>query len=71
MDSEIEIQILIFQGIFPVNGLFSRSLKFPTTNEEVLKEYSKFPHLTSHKSSSLSIEGSRRVNLEFSLGYAF
>ncbi|XP_057775154.1 uncharacterized protein LOC130994138 [Salvia miltiorrhiza] len=55
-------------GIFPINALFSRSLKFPTTNEEILKEYSKFPLVTSHISPSISTEGSRRVNLEFSLG---
>ncbi|KAG6405705.1 hypothetical protein SASPL_133297 [Salvia splendens] len=55
-------------GILPINALFSRSLKFPKTTAEIMKEYSKFPLLTSHISPSISTKGSRRVNLEFSLG---
>ncbi|XP_047981565.1 endoplasmic reticulum metallopeptidase 1 isoform X1 [Salvia hispanica] len=55
-------------GILPINALFSRSLKFPTTTAEIMKEYSNFPLLTSQISPSISTKGSRRVNLEFSLG---
>ncbi|KAH6768992.1 Zn-dependent exopeptidases superfamily protein [Perilla frutescens var. frutescens] len=69
-DTVLQSDIQTWMGIFPIpiSAVFSRSLKFPTTIGDVLKEYSKFPLLTSHRSPSMSIEGSRRVNVEFSLG---
>ncbi|KAI3452600.1 hypothetical protein Pfo_009264 [Paulownia fortunei] len=57
-----------WKGIFPISALFSRSLKFPTKIEDVLKQYRYFPHLTTDKSQVMSVGGPRRVNLEFSLG---
>ncbi|CAK9176038.1 unnamed protein product [Ilex paraguariensis] len=55
-------------GIFPVSFLFSRSLKFPADNDDILKQYRYFPHLSSYKPQIIYSGGSRRVYLEFSLG---
>ncbi|KAK6116593.1 hypothetical protein DH2020_049699 [Rehmannia glutinosa] len=57
-----------WKGIFPISALFSRSLKFPTQTEDVLKQYRYFPHLSIDKSQVSSVGGPRRVNIEFSLG---
>lgn len=67
-DSVIQSDTQTWTGIFPVNAIFSRSLKFPTAIEDVMKEYSTFPLLTSHISPTVSVKGSRRVNVQFSLG---
>ncbi|KAF5443541.1 hypothetical protein F2P56_036089 [Juglans regia] len=57
-----------WMALFPVSLLSSRSLKLPTKSDDVLKQYSYFPHLSIHKSHIISSDGSRRVYLELSLG---
>ncbi|KAK4423941.1 60S ribosomal protein L17-2 [Sesamum alatum] len=57
-----------WMGIFPISAMFSRTLKFPTKTEDILKQYKYFPHLSTDKSQANSVGGPRRVNLEFSLG---
>ncbi|KAK8485551.1 hypothetical protein V6N13_090471 [Hibiscus sabdariffa] len=57
-----------FTAIFPVNFLFSRSLKFPAKSDEIMKKYKHFPHLHTNKPQMTSRDGSRRVYLELSLG---
>ncbi|KAL3644438.1 hypothetical protein CASFOL_009618 [Castilleja foliolosa] len=57
-----------WKGIFPISALFSRSLKFPRKTDDVLEQYRYFPHLSIEKSQVKSVGGSRRVNIEFSLG---
>ncbi|KAK8647546.1 hypothetical protein V6N13_121279 [Hibiscus sabdariffa] len=57
-----------FLTLFPVNFLFSRSLKFPARSDEILKQYKQFPYLYTNKPQSTSSDGSRRVHLELSLG---
>ncbi|KAL8550695.1 hypothetical protein ACS0TY_009194 [Phlomoides rotata] len=67
-DTVIQSDFETWKGIFPISALFSRALKFPTTTEDILARYRYFPLLTSSNSSTMSTGGSRRVNLEFSLG---
>ncbi|XP_044490558.1 endoplasmic reticulum metallopeptidase 1 [Mangifera indica] len=57
-----------WMSIFPVSLLFSRSLKFPTRSDGILKRYKYFPHLSNYKPTTTSGDRSRRVYLEFSLG---
>ncbi|PIN05600.1 Aminopeptidases of the M20 family [Handroanthus impetiginosus] len=57
-----------WKGIFPISALFSRSLKFPTKIEDVLKQYRYFPHLSSVKTQAITVGGHQRINLELSLG---
>ncbi|KAK9046668.1 hypothetical protein V6N11_052551 [Hibiscus sabdariffa] len=57
-----------FLTLFPVNFLFSRSLKFPARSDEILKQYKQFPHVYTNKPQLTSSYGSRRVYLELSLG---
>ncbi|GMY26477.1 endoplasmic reticulum metallopeptidase 1 isoform X1 [Fagus crenata] len=57
-----------WMALFPVSFLFSRSLKFPTRSDDVLKQYRYFPHLSVYKPHTISSKGSRRVYLELSLG---
>lgn len=57
-----------WMALFPVSFLFSRSLKFPTQTDDVLKQYRYLPHLSIYKPQTVSSEGSRRVFLELSLG---
>ncbi|KAE8732073.1 NADH-ubiquinone oxidoreductase 11 kDa subunit [Hibiscus syriacus] len=57
-----------FLTLFPVNFMFSRSLKFPASTDGILKQYTQFPHLYTNKPQSTSRDGSRRVYLELSLG---
>ncbi|KAG6651302.1 hypothetical protein I3843_06G095700 [Carya illinoinensis] len=57
-----------WMALFPLSFLFSRSLKLPTKSDDVLKQYSYFPHLSIHKPHTISSEGSRRVYLKLSLG---
>ncbi|KAF5188263.1 Zn-dependent exopeptidases superfamily protein, partial [Thalictrum thalictroides] len=52
--------------LFPVSLLFSGSLKFPSKADNMLKHYSKFPHLSSYY--PISSTGTRKVFLELSLG---
>lgn len=58
----------LLQATYPVTFLFSRSLKFPTGSNDVLKQYRYFPHLSEYKPHTISDKGSRRVYLELSLG---
>uniref|UniRef100_A0A0E0LJH1 Uncharacterized protein n=1 Tax=Oryza punctata TaxID=4537 RepID=A0A0E0LJH1_ORYPU len=53
-------------ALYPVNFLFSGSLKFPSENEEIRKHYQHFPQMVIQKTSSNN--GHRRVHLELSLG---
>ncbi|KAF0908821.1 hypothetical protein E2562_028641 [Oryza meyeriana var. granulata] len=53
-------------ALYPVNFLFSGSLKFPSENEEIRKHYNHFPLMVIQK--TLSNNGHRRVHLELSLG---
>lgn len=57
-----------WMGIYPLSSLFSRSLKFPASRDEILMQYKHFPHLSTYKPETISNKGSRRVHLEFSLG---
>ncbi|KAL3818686.1 hypothetical protein ACJIZ3_004591 [Penstemon smallii] len=57
-----------WKGIFPISSLFSGSLKFPTKTEDILEQYRYFPYISMDESQVISAGGSRRVNLEFSLG---
>ncbi|KAK9277748.1 hypothetical protein L1049_007295 [Liquidambar formosana] len=57
-----------WMALFPVSFLFSRSLKFPARGDDILKQYSSFPHLSIYKPQTIFGGGSRRVYLEFSLG---
>ncbi|XP_062157148.1 uncharacterized protein LOC133864743 isoform X2 [Alnus glutinosa] len=57
-----------WMALFPVSFLFSRMLKFPSQSDDVLKQYRYLPHLSIYKPQTISIEGSRRVYLELSLG---
>ncbi|KAK4597650.1 hypothetical protein RGQ29_015254 [Quercus rubra] len=57
-----------WMATYPVTFLFSRSLKFPTGSDDVLKQYRYFPHLSEYKPRTIFSEGSRRVYLELSLG---
>ncbi|KAH9772632.1 peptidase M28 domain-containing protein [Citrus sinensis] len=54
--------------LFPVSFLFSKSLKFPATSDEISKQYEYFPYLSTSKPHTISGDGSRRVYLELSLG---
>ncbi|RZC74697.1 hypothetical protein C5167_050178 [Papaver somniferum] len=54
------------QVLFPVNFLFSGSLKFPDRGDDILKQYAQFPHLT-HRETTVS-GTARKVHLELSLG---
>ncbi|KAH9708258.1 peptidase M28 domain-containing protein [Citrus sinensis] len=54
--------------LFPVSFLFSKSLKFPATSDEISKQYEYFPYLSTSKPHTTSGDGSRRVYLELSLG---
>lgn len=56
------------QVLFPVSFLFSKSLKFPATSDEISKQYDYFPYLSTSKPHTISGDGSRRVYLELSLG---
>ncbi|KAL5198256.1 hypothetical protein ABZP36_001768 [Zizania latifolia] len=53
-------------ALYPVNFLFSGSLKFPSQSEEIRKHYEHFPQVVVQK--TLSNKGHRRVHLELSLG---
>uniref|UniRef100_A0A0E0IUH0 Uncharacterized protein n=1 Tax=Oryza nivara TaxID=4536 RepID=A0A0E0IUH0_ORYNI len=53
-------------ALYPVNFLFSGSLKFPSENEEIRKHYQHFPQMVIQKTSSNN--GHRRMHLELSLG---
>ncbi|PKA54896.1 hypothetical protein AXF42_Ash000731 [Apostasia shenzhenica] len=55
-------------ALFPVPFLFSGSLKFPVSFNDVHEQYSYLPHLATHESVSLTAIGSRRVYLELNLG---
>ncbi|MCD9642028.1 hypothetical protein HAX54_028617 [Datura stramonium] len=57
-----------WMGIFPISSLFSRCMKFPAEQSDVLAEYNHFPHLTTNKPQESLSGGSRRIYLEFSLG---
>ncbi|OMO60434.1 hypothetical protein CCACVL1_24168 [Corchorus capsularis] len=57
-----------FMALFPVSFLFSGSLKFPASNDQILKQYKHFPHLYTNMPQVKSDDGSRRVYLELSLG---
>ncbi|KAI3919594.1 hypothetical protein MKX01_018417 [Papaver californicum] len=52
--------------LFPVNFLFSGSLKFPDRGDDILKQYAQFPHLT-HRETTIS-STARKIHLELSLG---
>uniref|UniRef100_A0A7N0VGJ7 Endoplasmic reticulum metallopeptidase 1 n=3 Tax=Kalanchoe fedtschenkoi TaxID=63787 RepID=A0A7N0VGJ7_KALFE len=55
-------------ALFPVNFLFSNSLKFPSSSEDIVKDYQHLPSLSTFKLQALSNDGSRRVHLELDLG---
>ncbi|KAJ0544977.1 putative peptidase M28 [Helianthus annuus] len=57
-----------WMGIYPLSSLFSRSLKFPASKDEITRHYRYFPHISTTKQETISADGSRRVYLEFSLG---
>ncbi|OMO88172.1 Peptidase M28 [Corchorus olitorius] len=57
-----------FMALFPVSFLFSGSLKFPASNDQILKQYKHFPHLYTTTPQVKSNDGSRRVYLELTLG---
>ncbi|XP_021630979.1 endoplasmic reticulum metallopeptidase 1 isoform X3 [Manihot esculenta] len=57
-----------WMALFPVSHLFSRSLKFPASSDDIIKEYRYFPHLSNYKPHTISSKGSRKVYLELSLG---
>ncbi|KAK3040851.1 hypothetical protein RJ639_029195 [Escallonia herrerae] len=57
-----------WMGIYPLSSLFSRSLKFPTKSDDVVKQYRYLPYLSTYKPQMIPVRGSRRVFLEFSLG---
>ncbi|KAJ9554511.1 hypothetical protein OSB04_018556 [Centaurea solstitialis] len=57
-----------WMAIYPLSSLFSRSLKFPARRDEISKNYKFFPHISTTKQETTSVDGSRRVHLEFSLG---
>ncbi|KAI3966619.1 hypothetical protein MKW92_024597 [Papaver armeniacum] len=55
--------------LFPVNFLFSGSLKFPDRGDDILKQYAQFPHLTLRETT---VSGtSWKIHLELSLGLCF
>ncbi|XP_071690909.1 uncharacterized protein [Rutidosis leptorrhynchoides] len=57
-----------WMAIYPLSDLFSGSLKFPASRDEISRHYNYFPHISTTKEETMSINGSRRVYLEFSLG---
>ncbi|XP_076916591.1 uncharacterized protein LOC143576376 isoform X1 [Bidens hawaiensis] len=57
-----------WMAIYPLSSLFSRSLKFPASKDEITRHYKYFPHISTTKHETISADGSRRVHLEFSLG---
>lgn len=57
-----------WMAIYPLSDLFSRSLKFPSNKDEISNNYEYFPHISTTKKQTTSVDGSRRVYLEFSLG---
>nr|GEV21912.1 endoplasmic reticulum metallopeptidase 1 [Tanacetum cinerariifolium] len=57
-----------WMAIYPLSFLFSRSLKFPANRDEILRNYDHFPHISTSKQDTISVDGSRRVHLEFTLG---
>ncbi|XP_024991667.1 endoplasmic reticulum metallopeptidase 1-like [Cynara cardunculus var. scolymus] len=57
-----------WMAIYPLSSLFSRSLNFPARRDEISKHYKYFPIISSTKQETTSVDGSRRIYLEFSLG---
>lgn len=57
-----------WMAIYPLSSLFSRSLKFPASKDEISRNYKYFPYISTTKQETTSVDGSRRVHLEFSLG---
>ncbi|KAL9679822.1 hypothetical protein QQ045_017692 [Rhodiola kirilowii] len=55
-------------ALFPVSFLFSNSLKFSSSSEEIIKEYQHLPSLSTYKPQTLLADGSRRVHLQLDLG---
>ncbi|GAB2297617.1 hypothetical protein Dimus_031709 [Dionaea muscipula] len=55
-------------AIFPVNSLFSRSLRIPASTDNIFRQYKAFPHLSTYKLQEFSGSGTRKVHLEFNLG---
>ncbi|KAG8383293.1 hypothetical protein BUALT_Bualt05G0169600 [Buddleja alternifolia] len=67
-DTVNQSHIETWKGIFPISSLFSRSLRFHTKTDDIVKQYSHFPYISTDKFQVVPVGGSRRVNLEFSLG---
>lgn len=61
--------VFLAQALFPVSFMFSRSLKFPAKESTSRKDLH-FPYLIDSKPQTISDDGTRRVYLELSLGYA-
>ncbi|XP_024990823.1 endoplasmic reticulum metallopeptidase 1-like [Cynara cardunculus var. scolymus] len=57
-----------WMAIYPLSSLFSISLNFPARRDEISKHYKYFPIISSTKQETTSVDGSRRIYLEFSLG---
>lgn len=57
-----------WKAIYPLSSLFSRSLKFPVKSDDILEQYTNFPHLSSYKPQEISSSGSRKIFLDLSLG---
>nr|XP_043638114.1 endoplasmic reticulum metallopeptidase 1 isoform X2 [Erigeron canadensis] len=57
-----------FMAIYPLSFLFSRSLKFSASRDEISSHYKYFPYISTTKQDTTSVDGSRKVHLEFSLG---
>ncbi|KAL9267183.1 Endoplasmic reticulum metallopeptidase 1-like protein [Drosera capensis] len=55
-------------ALTPINFLFSRTLKVPAKTDDIFRQYTSFPYLSTYKPQELSGSGIRRVHLEFDLG---
>jgi len=59
--------LVYLQALFPVSFLFSRSFKFPARNDDILKQYKAFPHLSTVE-QEISATVTRKIHLELNLG---
>ncbi|KAM7251325.1 hypothetical protein ACFE04_023208 [Oxalis oulophora] len=62
LEASVISQPQIWMGLFPVSFLISKSIKFPARSDDILEQYSYFPHLYS------TYKDSQRFYLELSLG---
>ena len=67
-DLSISLSLSSLQALYPINLLFSGSLRFPVQGNGILNHYEHLPRLKHQSSPEFSL-GARKINLEIELGY--